>query len=104
MAIGAFTMAIVKATDGFAEITMVQWFFVASPRAMSMVLLMKWRWTAMVYDGHFQQFRWNYDGHMIPKKYRNDKRRWPTMGIHFPHLRWFPFHDGFNKGESLTKL
>ena len=54
----------------------------------------------MVYDGHFQQFRWNYDGHMIPKKYRNDKRRWPTMGIYFLHLRWFPFHDGFNKGEK----
>ena len=74
--------------------------FEASPTAMRCF----YNGRALDCDGHFLQFRWNYDGHIIPKNYRNDKRRRPTMVINFPDLRWFPFHDVFNKGESLTKL
>ena len=57
---------------------------------------MKWHWTAMVYDGHFQQLRWNYDGHMIPKKNTEmtsaDGLQWELIFSPFAMVsisRWF---------------
>ena len=67
MAIGAFTMAIVEAP---MVLLRSRWFdgFCSIADGDVDGSTMKWRWTAMVYDGHFQQLSWNYDGHMIPKK------------------------------------